>query len=94
MTTCCKCQIMATDRSLVWENLERREGQTDIGWLLVIVRTVRNNLFHGGKYPVPSGHIREPARDPKLLNCGLTVLETCLIWERNVKNKYMTALDE
>lgn len=89
-----KCQVVGTNRSLEWADLDRRQGQTEIGWLLVIVRAVRNNLFHGGKYPSPSGHVREPARNPNLLNYSLVVLQTCLCWESNVRNKYMTALYE
>jgi hypothetical protein len=40
------------------------------------VRTVRNNLFHGGKSP--SRPISEPARDQRLLESSLVVLHECL----------------
>lgn len=87
-----KRQAVGAARTLVWEDLERREEQTDIGWLLVIVRTVRNNLFHGGKYPMPYGYLQEPARDATLLKHTLTVLEACLGWERNVRNHFTASL--
>jgi hypothetical protein len=54
----------------VSESWERR--------ILRLVRTVRNNLFHGGKYLYPNRPVEEPARDRALLTASLTVLEECL----------------
>ncbi len=55
----------------------RISGATDLPTLVVYIRRMRNNLFHGGKYP------RSPAADPerntRLLRHGLTVLEECLV---------------
>ena len=44
--------------------------------LLVLVRRVRNNLFHGGKFPLTP--IPEVARDRKLLQSSLIVLDAAL----------------
>lgn len=42
---------------------------------LLMVRRVRNNLFHGGKFlPVPAG---DPDRDKLLVEHSLTVLHAC-----------------
>lgn len=41
-------------------------------WLLDMTYRIRNNLFHGAKWPL------EPTRDLKLLAAGLAVLRECL----------------
>jgi hypothetical protein len=41
------------------------------------VRTVRNNLFHGGKFP-RTGSVEEPLRNKKLITECLAVLD-CLL---------------
>jgi len=47
---------------------------SDIERVLIYVRRVRNNLFHGGKFPVPDGPVEEVARNTKLLQDALAVL--------------------
>ena len=47
----------------------------DADKLLVYVRRVRNNLFHGGKF---NGHWFEPERSAELMKYSLIVLEACL----------------
>ena len=57
--------------SLVWENAQPVDAQS-LESLLGAVYTVRNNLFHGGKYP--HGPIADPARNEALLiRCLLIV---------------------
>lgn len=43
--------------------------------LLVYVRRVRNNLFHGGKF---NGHWFEPERSELLLRHSLVILSSCV----------------
>lgn len=43
--------------------------------LLIYVRRVRNNLFHGGKF---NGHWFEPERSEPLLRHSLTILTACV----------------
>lgn len=43
--------------------------EIDSAWLLEMTYRVRNNLFHGGKYPF------DPARDVSLIGAGEAVLE-------------------
>jgi hypothetical protein len=50
-------------------------GQTQGEQLLVYVRRVRNNLFHGGKF---NGHWFTPERNEPLLRHSLAVLCACL----------------
>lgn len=63
------------DGSLGWQPLSRMDKDSDEDFLLLLVRTIRNNLFHGGKYP--DGPIDEVARDQDLLRAALEVLEAC-----------------
>jgi hypothetical protein len=44
--------------------------------LFVVVRRIRNNLFHGGKYP--SGPEPDLSRDEKLLMQAIRILEPAL----------------
>ena len=45
-------------------------------WLLRVIRTVRNNLFHGGKFPLMP--VSEVSRDQTLINHGVSVLAEAL----------------
>ena len=50
---------------------QRKAQQT-----LLMVRTVRNNLFHGGKH-LPNGEV-ETGRNRQLVECSLTILKHCI----------------
>ena len=63
------------DGRLVWELVRPSQGQSDEAFVLRLLRTVRNNLFHGGKYP--DGPIDEIARDTAIIRAACTVLEGC-----------------
>ena len=54
--------------------------------LLLMVRTVRNNLFHGGKY-LPTGE-NEVGRNQKLVESSLIVLSCCIDLDDEVKVSY------
>lgn len=69
------CRQVARDGKLGWEPIAQEEGMCEEHFVLRLVRTVRNNLFHGGKYP--DGPIEEVARDKAILNAALKVLEGC-----------------
>jgi len=51
-------------------------GDFDLDRVLVLVRRIRNNLFHGGKFP--EGPEDDVSRDRKLLRSGITILRACL----------------
>lgn len=55
-------------------------------WLLRMIRCVRNNLFHGGKFPIAK--ISDPSRDRELLMYSLTILQSVLELDAEVKNKF------
>lgn len=53
--------------------------------VLLYVRRVRNNLFHGGKF---HGHWFPPDRDHNLLRHSLTIVEACLEASVPVREAY------
>jgi len=66
---------------------ELSEPQTNSGAdkLLIYVRRVRNNLFHGGKF---NGHWFDPERSEPLLRHSLTILTACVESIPSVRNAY------
>jgi len=55
--------------------------------LLGCIRIVRNNLFHGGKFPLAP--VQEPARNPLLLHHALVIIYACLPLDAEV-NAYFS----
>ena len=64
---------MIRDDLLEWEDQAPNANKTDE--ILLCVRRVRNNLFHGGKF---NGHWFEPERSKELLMYSLSILDACL----------------
>jgi hypothetical protein len=61
------------DGELDWDDAPVR-GRCEADHILLYVRRVRNNLFHGGKF---NGRWFEPQRSAELLRHSMTILETC-----------------
>jgi len=59
-----------------WVDRQGTSGSA-IGDVLLSVRTVRNNVFHGGKFP--DGLITDPLRDEQLIRDCLSVLNALLV---------------
>lgn len=57
-----------------WE-VSDPETNSQADKLLIFVRRVRNNLFHGGKF---NGHWFAPERSEPLLRHSLTILTACI----------------
>lgn len=81
-----KKQVIA-DGKLVWKEVS--DNSPPAKKLLLSIRRVRNNLFHGGKF---NGHWFAPERSERLLNSSLHVLEACLLAssDRNVREAFMS----
>ncbi|NCU30123.1 hypothetical protein EOM60_06020 [Candidatus Saccharibacteria bacterium] len=73
------------DMELGWEPVVRQEEDSDEEFTLRILRTSRNNLFHGGKYPESS--IREIARDREILKASLAILQGCYEIHTGIKSR-------
>jgi hypothetical protein len=69
-----KKQVLSAGQ-LQWAERKGTSGSA-IGDALLSVRTVRNNVFHGGKFP--DGPIAEPLRDEQLIRDCLALLESLL----------------
>lgn len=63
------------DGELRWKSLRRKPNESSEGFVLRLLKTVRNNLFHGGKYP--DDDIEEVARNKKILKAAMAVLDGC-----------------
>lgn len=73
---------VVVNNELGWQALVRGE-KNEISFLLECVRTMRNNLFHGGKFPglVVNGS----ERDLPLLSSGIVVLRSIATLDEQVR---------
>jgi hypothetical protein len=69
-----RVQILEGNR-LEWETRKKRRDECEEQYVIRLLRTARNNLFHGGKYV--SGPFEELARDRAILRAAVNVLKGC-----------------
>lgn len=62
----------------------------DLDRLLVLVRRIRNNLFHGGKFP--EGPEDDASRDRELLKSDIAVLQACLESDPQLMTSFLQGL--
>jgi len=79
-----KRQVKAAGK-LDWKEMEF-ESNLRLRRVLQTVRTVRNNLFHGGKFPTEEDH--DPTRDEVLLRHCLTILHAALELSEDVRRHF------
>ena len=72
--------------SLGWSTGGRDPNQTELEFLLLMIRRVRNNLFHGGKYN--NREHEDTARSVQLLKSCLVILDECLRLSPHVKSAF------
>lgn len=72
-----------TVTGVTWVPNPRRAAESDGDYLLRVVRDVRNNLFHGGKFN--GGPEPELARDRNLIDGATVVLETVAALNPNIR---------
>lgn len=68
-------QVLVND-TLEWADSVRGPGESLESWVMRMVRMVRNNLFHGGKYGTKDQP--ELARNASLLKACLVILDRVL----------------
>lgn len=73
------------DGVLDWKSTEE-ENVPLLLKLILSVRRVRNNLFHGGKFP--SVNLEDPGRNADLLESSIVILEGCLLLNDRVKELF------
>jgi len=78
---------VVVDGELDFEVDERLKGKSPFEKATLAVRTVRNNLFHGGKFP-RSGIVDDPARKTTLLKKCTLLIEEMLELDPNVKMEF------
>lgn len=69
---------------LKWEAVIRASKDSDASYTLKLLKVVRNNLFHGGKYP-GGGPPSQIARDGEILRAALIVLRGCYELDPDIK---------
>jgi hypothetical protein len=66
-------QIVAPCQQLTWKPVELGECKSELAKVVRLLKTVRNNLFHGGKHGGEGWD--DPKRSELLLSSGKTVLD-------------------
>ena len=81
-------KLVLTEDRLVWQVAPPQDvsGSKNALNALRMVRRVRNNLFHGGKYLLDNE--ASPDRDQRLIKSSLTVLCRCVKLVNNVRHAY------
>jgi hypothetical protein len=70
---------------LEWKDLPRQKIPL-LNQLLDSVKTARNNLFHGSKFPC--GHVEDPGRDTDLIKSCIEILEECLLLDDEARDYF------
>lgn len=78
---------MVKNNNLDWSAGNDDKKQPIINLMLVYIRRIRNNLFHGGKFPMRP--IEELTRNEKLLNSSLVILNTCLRLDSKARDYFL-----
>lgn len=79
-------QVLTEDNRVTFCDFVIDPDQCELQQLLLMVRTVRNNLFHGGKH-LPGGEM-EPGRNEALVRSSLVVLRECAQRVADVRESY------
>lgn len=74
---------------VMWDTTPPAEDLPEIHRVLISVRRVRNNLFHGGKFA--NVKAEDAGRNTNLLEHSLVVLEQCLRLSDEVRSVYNDA---
>lgn len=81
------------DSVMIWSDPQHHDRKEPLlKWLLRMIRCVRNNLFHGGKFPLIS--VSDPSRDRELLLNAMTILTAALSLDSAVECQFAEGLDE
>jgi hypothetical protein len=83
-----KRQVLSNN-GIPWEDNNPRISENNTEFIIRMVKQIRNNLFHGGKYDSESAKNSE--RKTILLNSALTILDYCLSLNGDLKYNYNDA---
>jgi hypothetical protein len=79
-------QQILKNEVLEWEPTPVRKNVPFLKKLIDSVKTVRNNLFHGGKFI--SADVLDPGRDKCLIESCMAVLKACLLLDEGVRDVF------
>jgi hypothetical protein len=68
-----KQQVIGTGSSLTWRPVGLDDCKSELSKIVRLLKTVRNNLFHGGKHGGSGWD--DPQRTSRLLSASLSVVE-------------------
>lgn len=86
-----KKQIVDSSGYLRWSD-DFFTGSCDLARVFTLVRRIRNNLFHGGKFP--EGPENDISRDRMLLDAGLVVMQACLDSDERLRTMFLDHLED
>jgi hypothetical protein len=66
-------QIVGERNGLTWKPVSTIDCKSDLEKIVRLVKTVRNNLFHGGKHG--SDYWDDPERNIRLLSSSMAILD-------------------
>ena len=78
-------QVIIND-AVAWDSPIRPEHEQDIDFIMRMIRCIRNNLFHGGKFN--NEWFEQAERTERLLECSLVILSECLSLAQDVKDAF------
>lgn len=73
--------MIPESKRLAWDDQTQSRGESDAVFAFRMARSVRNNLFHGGK------NSREVARNSTLITRALVVLSNCINAHEEIRNR-------
>ncbi len=79
-----------TNNGIAWETPLTPDSESEVVFLLRMVRCIRNNLFHGGKYNIEV-HV-DTKRTEMLLRSSLVILEECRFLATQVRQAFDKAV--
>lgn len=82
-------RLKFVENHLSWEKRDVIKNKT-LKELLLIIRGIRNNLFHGSKRLA----IAEQSRNRNLLNYGLIILNECLQINQDLRQKFLEEIGQ
>ncbi len=85
-------QIIQGGTKLGWSPSRYPENTPLIHELLLSIRTVRNNLFHGAKFQEVFHEDHSSSRNQQLLQSSLIVLEECLRLSTTVRRTFFAEI--
>ena len=71
-----------------FKDFEIDKGQRNTQQLLKMVKSVRNNLFHGGKHTPSTAEVNNTERNQRLIESSIVIIKACMDLDDRVKGYY------